>query len=65
MTSAAIVPKAGLLPPLSDLQIAEGQQETEQTPSEPILPPKPSGNYEVDESVIACKVDFVMVAEDC
>ncbi len=47
---------------ISNIKISEAQREVEQTPSEPILPPQPSGNYDVDESVRACKVEFTCVA---
>jgi len=39
----------------SNIQIGEAQRKLEQTPSDPILPPQPSGSYEVDESVRACE----------
>ncbi|KAI9696262.1 MAG: hypothetical protein M1836_005815 [Candelina mexicana] len=39
---------------ISSIKIGKEQGETEETPSDPILPPEPSGNYEVDESVRAC-----------
>ena len=57
-----MVPKAGIVSSISNLKIAKYQEETQQTPSTPILPPQPSGAYEVDESVIACKYDFMMSA---
>ena len=41
---------------ISNIQIGEAQRDDEQTPSEPILPPQPKGNYEVDESVRGCRV---------
>ncbi len=41
---------------ISDVKIDEVQWEAAQTLLEPILAPHPSGNYEVDESVKACRV---------
>ncbi|KAL9627311.1 MAG: hypothetical protein Q9164_007642, partial [Protoblastenia rupestris] len=41
---------------ISKIKIREAQRDTEQTPSEPILPPQPSENYDVDKSVIACEI---------
>ena len=40
---------------VSNTKISAAQRDVEQTPSEPILPPQPSGKYDVDESVRACK----------
>ena len=62
MISATTAPKAGVVPTLSDLKIAGYLEEEGQTPSTPILPPQPSGNYEVDESVITCKAHPLIVA---
>ncbi|KAL9065891.1 MAG: hypothetical protein Q9161_007944 [Pseudevernia consocians] len=36
---------------ISDINISEAQRQAKPTPSEPILPPKPSVDYHVDESV--------------
>lgn len=41
---------------ISDVKISEVQREVERTASAPILPPQPSGNYEIDESVKACEI---------
>ena len=42
---------------ISNINISEAQRQAKPTPSEPILPPKPSVDYHVDESVRACKVE--------
>lgn len=47
---------------ISNIKIGEAQREVEQTPSEPIFPPQPSGNYDVDESVRACEIGMSTVA---
>ncbi|KAF2839197.1 hypothetical protein M501DRAFT_1003750 [Patellaria atrata CBS 101060] len=38
---------------ISNIAISKAQREVEKTPSEPFLPPKAGGSYEVDQSVIA------------
>ena len=38
---------------ISNIEINKAQQEAEQTPSDPILPPQPNRTYEVDKSVKA------------
>ena len=38
---------------ISNIAISQAQRAVEQTPSEPFLPPKASGSYRVDQSVIA------------
>lgn len=49
-------------PPASDLipkaQNECPERETGETPTEPILPPQPSGIYEVDDRVIACESEM-------
>lgn len=47
---------------ISDIKISEVQREVERTTSAPILPPQPSGNYEIDESVKACEIGPLSVA---
>lgn len=47
---------------IPEIKISEAQRKAEQTPSEPILPPQPSGNYDVDENVRACEVGIPNVA---
>ena len=47
---------------ISNIKIIEAQRKAEQTPSEPTLPPQPSGNYDVDESVRACEVKMSSVS---
>lgn len=39
----------------SERGISRDHRKADQTPSEPILPPQPSGKYNVDESVRACR----------
>ena len=46
-----------------NIQIGEAQRDAEQTPSEPILPPQPKGNYEVDESVRGCRVGLPSIGD--
>lgn len=41
---------------ISRVNISKAQRESEHTPSEPILPPKPIGDYDVDERVRAGKI---------
>jgi len=48
--------KTAILNSGSDGDMTNAQQAPEQTPSEPILPPQPSGYYEVDDSVRACEI---------
>ena len=38
---------------ISNIPINPAQREVEKTPSEPFLPPKAGGTFEVDQSVIA------------
>ena len=46
-----------------DIETDGAPRETEQTPSDLILPPQPSGNYDVDESVRACEVCLSSIAQ--
>ncbi|KAL8787663.1 MAG: hypothetical protein Q9213_002094 [Squamulea squamosa] len=41
---------------ISSIDISEAQQRVEQTPSESIAPPTATGTYEVDDSVIECRL---------
>ena len=34
----------------------KAQRETEQTPSDPMLPPQLGGNFDVDDSIISCEI---------
>lgn len=62
MASTRMMSRTEVTNSISNIKISEAPREVEQTPSEPILPPQPSGNYDVDESVRACKVEFACVA---
>lgn len=55
MASTIVMRGTEVTDSISNIKIGEAQLEAEQTPSEPILPPQPSGNYDVDESVRACE----------
>lgn len=55
MASTMEMPVTEVTDSISNIKISEAQLEAEQPPSEPILPPQPSGNYEVDERVRACE----------
>lgn len=48
---------------ISNIKISETQRQAEQTPSDPILPPQPSGKYNVDESVRACEAALSSIAK--
>lgn len=37
----------------ANLIVDKHQREVKETPTDPILPPEPSGSYEVDESVVS------------
>ena len=54
--STTRVSKTNVTDSIFNMKISETQREFEGTPSEPILPPQPSGEFEVDESVRACEV---------
>ncbi len=62
MASTRMMSRTEVTNSISNIKISEAPREVEQTPSEPILPPQPRGNYDVDESVRACKVEFTCVA---
>ena len=51
----------GVVGSISKIKIGEAHQDFEKTPSEPILPPQPSGIYEVDESVRGCRLGLSSV----
>ena len=52
-------PSSTLSQSISKIQYSAAQQEVEQTPSDPILPPQPSGVYEVDQSVTVCELSGI------
>ena len=54
--SATMMSEAEAVDSISSIKIGKAQRDAEQTPSEPFLPPQPSGTYEVDESVRSCRV---------
>ncbi len=56
LASTMVVSWAEVTDSISNIGISEAQWEVEQPPSEPILPPQPSGKYDVDESVRTCEV---------
>ena len=62
LVSTTVITGTDVTDSISNIKLNEAQREAEQTPSEPILPPQPSGNYDVDESVSACEVGFSNVA---
>jgi hypothetical protein len=45
---------------ISNIAIGDAQRKIEQTPAEPIEPPKPAGQYEVDQSVIDGKRNWIL-----
>lgn len=57
IASTLVMPETEITNSISNVKISAAPQEAEQTPSEPILPPQPSGKYHVDESVRACRLD--------
>ena len=57
-----MLPGMEVIDSIRTIKIDEAPREVEQTPSEPILPPQLSGNYNVDESVKACEVGSSSIA---
>ena len=56
MESTITLPGSNFAHWISNIEINRAQREAEQTPPDPILPPQPSGIYDVDESVVACEM---------
>lgn len=56
-TSMMVASGAEVTDSISRIEISENHRKLEQTPSETILPPQPSGSYDVDESVRACEFE--------
>ena len=54
MASTVVISETEIDAFAANLIIDKHQREVKETPSDPILPPEPSGSYEVDESVKAC-----------
>ena len=52
---------AEIVDSISSIKIGEAHQDVEQTPSEPILPAQPKGNYQVDEGVRGCRFGLTSI----
>ncbi|KAF6218633.1 hypothetical protein HO133_005984 [Letharia lupina] len=57
MASTMVMSGMEVTESVSNIKLSEAQREAEQTPSEPIQPAQPRGNYDVDESMRACELD--------